>query len=169
MFLDVVGGALLERGLVEPLAPVPGHQDEWLAGTVRLCVADQLEPRPVGQALIDEVDIVRIVLDPLQPAGGSADHFYRLCEARIGKRHLEQGGRLRIVVHDKDANDFELAPIGTDTSIRTRQLHQVIHICPVAATGQGHRGGLGNFYPSTIGLDPISTTELSSRLWRKGI
>ena len=67
VLLDVVGGALVQRRLVERAAAVPGHEDERLGDARLLRLVDEVDAGAVGQPVIDEVEVVVVGLDPFEP------------------------------------------------------------------------------------------------------
>ena len=108
--------------MVDVAAAVAGHENEGLAGGPGFGASDQLDAGAVGKLLIDQVDVVLIGLDADRCLTDAvADDVDVSLERGIGERHVDQRSRLRVVVHEQDAHDFEVGQRGGwTTRSRTR-------------------------------------------------
>src|SRR5581483_65798 len=64
--------------------------------------ANQVDAGAVGQALIDEVDVVIAPADPFEAGGDGGRDLDVALEMRVHERHLDQRLRLRVVVDEKN-------------------------------------------------------------------
>jgi hypothetical protein len=108
MLLDVVGGAFLERCLVERAAPEAGNQDEGLSMPCLFRFANQVDAVAVRQPMIDKIHVVRAGLDSPESHGGARNDVDVTFEMRFHERHFNERFRLRIVVNHKDAQMAEI-------------------------------------------------------------